>query len=199
MPAWASPFASRLAVPPGRIEFVILGTGRSPSGAPHTTSRRRSSSRVPPGTWPAGKTSTFLFEHLLRRTSGKLLLAVCVPLCVRHPIDTGRDTGAVLTAASLTSKVYQAAPYRARAARRDTFNTTDSIYLNGGRQSTLTMRRDGKGGYVGTIHSQTGGVDGTELACQPGFRRYPDERRLHPVTTVGDQEGPLGESTQVDC
>jgi hypothetical protein len=39
---WASPFASRLATPSGRIEFVILRTVRSPPVAPHPASRRRS-------------------------------------------------------------------------------------------------------------------------------------------------------------
>ncbi len=39
---WVSPFASRLTATPGRIEFVILRTGRSPSVALHPASRRRS-------------------------------------------------------------------------------------------------------------------------------------------------------------
>jgi hypothetical protein len=38
-PVSASPLASRLADPPGRIAFVILRTGHSPSAALHPTSR----------------------------------------------------------------------------------------------------------------------------------------------------------------
>lgn len=36
---WASPTVRRLATTSGRIEFVILQTGRSPPSAPHATSR----------------------------------------------------------------------------------------------------------------------------------------------------------------
>jgi hypothetical protein len=39
---WASPLASRLAATAGRIEFVILRTGRSPPVASHPSSWRRS-------------------------------------------------------------------------------------------------------------------------------------------------------------
>jgi len=39
---WASPLSSRLAARPGRIEFVILRTSRSPPVALHPASRRRS-------------------------------------------------------------------------------------------------------------------------------------------------------------
>jgi len=46
---WASPFTSRLATAPGRIEFVILRTTRSPPVAPHPASRRRSYVRLQTG------------------------------------------------------------------------------------------------------------------------------------------------------
>jgi hypothetical protein len=42
----ASPLGGRLAATDGRIEFVILRTGRSPPGALHPASRRRSSGRL---------------------------------------------------------------------------------------------------------------------------------------------------------
>jgi protocatechuate 3,4-dioxygenase beta subunit len=60
-------------------------------------------------------------------------------------------TGQLYFPDTLTAKVFQAAPYKSRAAARDTFNTDDSIYLSGGRQSTLSLKRASKGGYVGTI------------------------------------------------
>src|ERR671933_331785 len=60
-------------------------------------------------------------------------------------------TGQLYFPDTLTAKVFQAAPYKSRAAARDTFNTDDSIYLSGGRQSTLSLKRASKGGYVGAI------------------------------------------------
>jgi protocatechuate 3,4-dioxygenase beta subunit len=66
---------------------------------------------------------------------------------VGHVVHTGQ----LYFSDSLTAKVYQSAAYKARAAARDTFNNTDSIFLNGGRQSMLTMKRDGHIGYIGSI------------------------------------------------
>jgi len=48
-PVEASPSLGRLADPPGRIEFVILRTDRSPPAAPHPASWRRSCSRLQAG------------------------------------------------------------------------------------------------------------------------------------------------------
>jgi len=66
---------------------------------------------------------------------------------VGHVVHTGQ----LYFSDSLTAKAYQSEPYKARATARDTFNNTDSIYLNGGRQSMLTMKRDGHIGYIGSI------------------------------------------------
>jgi protocatechuate 3,4-dioxygenase beta subunit len=66
---------------------------------------------------------------------------------VGHVVHTGQ----LYFVDTLTSKVYEAAPYRARAAERDTFNNTDGIYAQGGKQSMLTVQRDGHGGYIGSI------------------------------------------------
>jgi protocatechuate 3,4-dioxygenase beta subunit len=66
---------------------------------------------------------------------------------VGHVVHTGQ----LYFPDSLTGRVYQSEPYKARAAARDTFNSTDGIYQNGGVQSMLTIKRDGRGGYVGTI------------------------------------------------
>ncbi|GAC1433962.1 MAG: hypothetical protein NVSMB65_08040 [Chloroflexota bacterium] len=60
-------------------------------------------------------------------------------------------TGQLYFPDSLTSAVYRAQPYRARAAARDTLNSTDAIYASGGAQSTLALTRMGGGGYLGTI------------------------------------------------
>lgn len=51
----------------------------------------------------------------------------------------------------LTSNVYQRAPYKIRASQRDTFNSTDGIFQSGGRQSMLSVKPDGHGGYVASI------------------------------------------------
>ena len=48
-PVEASPLVGRLADLPGRIEFVILRTDRSPPAAPHPASRRRSCIRLQAG------------------------------------------------------------------------------------------------------------------------------------------------------
>lgn len=66
---------------------------------------------------------------------------------VAHVVHTGQ----LYFSDSLTAQVYRAQPYRARAAARDTFNNTDGIFQSGGRQSMLSMKRDGKRGYVGSI------------------------------------------------
>jgi protocatechuate 3,4-dioxygenase beta subunit len=66
---------------------------------------------------------------------------------INHVVHTGQ----LFFSDTLTGKVYQNHPYRARAAARDTFNNTDSIFQSGGKQSLLTMRRDGHGGFVGSI------------------------------------------------
>lgn len=60
-------------------------------------------------------------------------------------------TGQLYFPDSLTGKVYQTGAYRARAAARDTFNSTDGIYQNGGPQSMLTVKHSRNGGYSGTI------------------------------------------------
>ena len=50
---------------------------------------------------------------------------------------------------SLTDTVYRAAPYKSRP-NRDVRNAQDSIFVNGGKRSLLTVTKDGAG-YVGTI------------------------------------------------
>ena len=68
-----------------------------------------------------------------------------------HVGGTVVHTGQLYFPDSLTDKVYQTGPYKARAAARDTRNGDDAIYRNGGPQSMLTMKRTGHGGYSGTI------------------------------------------------
>jgi hypothetical protein len=61
-------------------------------------------------------------------------------------------TGQLYFPDSLTDTLYRTtAPYKARAARRDTWNATDAIYQNGGAQSMLSVARTAKGGYAATI------------------------------------------------
>ena len=58
-------------------------------------------------------------------------------------------TGQLYFADSVTDAVYRRAPYN-RRPNRDPRNAGDSLYRNGGRRSTLRLRRSGSG-YVGSI------------------------------------------------
>lgn len=60
-------------------------------------------------------------------------------------------TGQLYFPDSLTDKVYQTGPYKARASARDTRNNDDAIYRNGGAQSMLAMKHTNAGGYIGAI------------------------------------------------
>ncbi|MFL5827287.1 MAG: intradiol ring-cleavage dioxygenase [Thermoleophilaceae bacterium] len=59
-------------------------------------------------------------------------------------------TGQLYFSDTVTDAVYRRSPYKSRAAARDTRNAADSIYRNGGRRSTLAVRKSGSA-YVGTI------------------------------------------------
>lgn len=58
-------------------------------------------------------------------------------------------TGQLFFSDALTDAVYKKAPYSKRP-NRDTRNATDSIFVNGGRNSLLGLRRNGTG-YLGAI------------------------------------------------
>ena len=58
-------------------------------------------------------------------------------------------TGQLFFADALTAAVYKAAPYAARG-KPDTPNARDSIFVNGGKRSLLTVSKSGTG-YVGAI------------------------------------------------
>lgn len=61
------------------------------------------------------------------------------------------STGQLHFPDAVTDAVYKRAPYSNRPGR-DTRNTTDNIYRNGGRRSLLSLRKRTKGaGYVGAI------------------------------------------------
>src|SRR2546429_9829519 len=57
-------------------------------------------------------------------------------------------TGQLFFSDSLTDRVYRNAPYNKRP-NRTTRNANDSIFVNGGRQSILSLRRRTAGGYLG--------------------------------------------------
>src|SRR5215468_1119355 len=59
-------------------------------------------------------------------------------------------TGQLYFPDSLTDAAYRKAPYSSRPGRT-TRNADDSVYVNGGRNSMLGVRADGKGGYVASI------------------------------------------------
>ena len=73
---WTSHMASRLVMMSGRIEFVCLRTGRSPSVALHPSSRKRSYSRLQVAHANLIKTFTLLIECAHRRTSHPSLKGV---------------------------------------------------------------------------------------------------------------------------
>jgi hypothetical protein len=58
-------------------------------------------------------------------------------------------TGQLFFPDSVTDTVYQASPYAARGARQ-VRNADDSIFVNGGKQSILALKKNG-GGYIGAI------------------------------------------------
>jgi protocatechuate 3,4-dioxygenase beta subunit len=59
-------------------------------------------------------------------------------------------TGQLFFSDALTDRVYRNAPYSKRP-NRTTRNANDSIFVNGGRKSLLTLRRRSAGGYLGKI------------------------------------------------
>lgn len=59
-------------------------------------------------------------------------------------------TGQLYFADSLTDKVYRRAPYNKRPART-TRNSNDFVFANGGKNSLLSVKSDGAGGYVASI------------------------------------------------
>ena len=59
-------------------------------------------------------------------------------------------TGQLYFPDTLTDKVYRKAPYSARPGRT-TRNANDSVYVNGGKNSMLSVHADGTGGYIASI------------------------------------------------
>jgi protocatechuate 3,4-dioxygenase beta subunit len=59
-------------------------------------------------------------------------------------------TGQLYFPDTLTDKVYRKTPYSARPGRT-TRNANDSVYVNGGKNSMLSVHADGNGGYVAAI------------------------------------------------
>jgi protocatechuate 3,4-dioxygenase beta subunit len=59
-------------------------------------------------------------------------------------------TGQLFFSDALTDRAYRKAPYNKRP-HRTTRNADDSIYINGGRKSVLSLRRRSAGGYLGSI------------------------------------------------
>ena len=59
-------------------------------------------------------------------------------------------TGQLFFQDTLTDTVYKASPYN-RRPNRDTRNANDSIFVNGGSKSLLSVARNGAGGYTGAI------------------------------------------------
>jgi protocatechuate 3,4-dioxygenase beta subunit len=59
-------------------------------------------------------------------------------------------TGQLFFSDALTDRVYRNAPYNKRPSRT-TRNASDSIFVNGGRKSILSLRRRTAGGYLGKI------------------------------------------------
>jgi len=59
-------------------------------------------------------------------------------------------TGQLFFSDTVTDKVYKASPYSGRP-NRDTRNANDSIFVNGGSKSLLSVASNGAGGYTGAI------------------------------------------------
>jgi protocatechuate 3,4-dioxygenase beta subunit len=67
-----------------------------------------------------------------------------------HIGGTVVHTGQLYFPDSLTDKVYRRSPYDKRP-NRSTRNSNDFVFANGGKNSMLTVRSDGAGGYVASI------------------------------------------------
>src|SRR5204863_3232108 len=59
-------------------------------------------------------------------------------------------TGQLFFSDALTDSAYKAAPYSSRP-NRDVRNAADSIFVNGGRKSLLSVRKRSAAGYVGSL------------------------------------------------
>ena len=59
-------------------------------------------------------------------------------------------TGQLYFPDTLTDKVYRKAPYNRRPGRT-TRNANDSVFFNGGKNSVVSVRADGSGGYIASI------------------------------------------------
>ena len=59
-------------------------------------------------------------------------------------------TGQLYFPDSRTDKVFRKAPYKSRPGRT-TRNSNDFVFANGGKNSMLSVRADGAGGYVASI------------------------------------------------
>jgi protocatechuate 3,4-dioxygenase beta subunit len=59
-------------------------------------------------------------------------------------------TGQLFFSDAMTDAVYRRAPYT-RRPNRTTRNANDSIYINGGSKSIVSVKSDGKGGYSGRL------------------------------------------------
>jgi protocatechuate 3,4-dioxygenase beta subunit len=59
-------------------------------------------------------------------------------------------TGQLYFSDAMTDTVYRRAPYAARGTR-DVRNASDGIYRSGGKRSTLSVKKNSAGVYVGTI------------------------------------------------
>jgi protocatechuate 3,4-dioxygenase beta subunit len=131
--------------------FIAASTGAAPGGGPGG------------GSGPTDK-QTFLRGIQLTDSHGRVQFETIYPgwyrgrtVHIHVMVHLGTTVGHVVHTGqlyfqdTLTARVYRANPYKARAAQRDTFNNTDGIFANGGAQSMLTMKRDGHGGYIGSI------------------------------------------------
>jgi protocatechuate 3,4-dioxygenase beta subunit len=131
--------------------FQQASTGASPGGGPGS----------PGGNAGPTDHATFLRGIQLTNAQGVAEFKTIYPGWYRgrtthihvkvHVGGSVAHTGQLFFPDSLTSKVYQTGPYKARAAARDTFNNTDSVYSVGGPQSMLTLKRLGIAGYSGTM------------------------------------------------
>jgi hypothetical protein len=59
-------------------------------------------------------------------------------------------TGQLYFPDSLTDKVFRKTPYKSRPGRT-TRNSNDFVFANGGKNSMVSVRADGAGGYVASI------------------------------------------------
>jgi protocatechuate 3,4-dioxygenase beta subunit len=121
--------------------FVAASTGAGPDGGANKTTFLR-------GIQPSNARGAATFGTIYSGWYAGRTVHIHVKV---HLGGTVVHTGQLYFMDALTDQVHGTGQYKSRASARTTRNSNDGIYANGGRQPTLTMKCDGRGGFIGSI------------------------------------------------